>query len=106
VQRASRGRSAAPCPAAPAQQGGRTAPHRASPRFTLPAAPRPAPPPAGALLGLCLLAQAYEHAVDLINCFSSLPVGAEVLVQLDRLVQLLETPNFTYLRLQLLQPAK
>ena len=62
--------------------------------------------PAGALLGLCLLAQAYDHACDIIHCFSSLAVGAEVLVQVDRLVQLLETPSFTYLRLQLLQPAK
>jgi vacuole morphology and inheritance protein 14 len=61
---------------------------------------------AGALLGLCFLAQAYSHACDLIECFTTLPVGAEVLVQVDRLVQLLETPNFTYLRLQLLQPAK
>ena len=29
-----------------------------------------------------------------------------MLVQIDRLVQLLETPIFTYLRLQLLQPAR
>lgn len=33
-------------------------------------------------------------------------MGVEVLVQIDRLVQLLETPIFTYLRLQLLQPAR
>eukprot|EP00798_Chlamydomonas_sp_ICE-L_P022231 gene22231-29298_t len=43
-------------------------------------------------------------------CFLHLPlpmlVGAEVLVQVDRLVQLLETPCYTFLRLQLLHPRK
>ncbi|KAK9810224.1 hypothetical protein WJX72_006988 [[Myrmecia] bisecta] len=61
---------------------------------------------AGALLSLCFLAQAYSHASDLIHVFATLPMGVEVLVQIDRLVQLLETPIFTYLRLQLLQPAR
>lgn len=35
-----------------------------------------------------------------------MPMTLEVLVQIDRLVQLLETPVFTFLRLQLLQPAR
>ncbi len=61
---------------------------------------------AGALLSLCLLAQLYGHACDLIAELAALPLGAEVLVQVDRLVQLLETPAFAALRLQLLAPAQ
>lgn len=61
---------------------------------------------AGAVLSLCFLAGAYSHACDVITSYAHLPMGVEVLVQIDRLVQLLETPIFTYLRLQLLQPAR
>lgn len=61
---------------------------------------------AGAVLSLCFLAGAYSHACDVITAYADLPMGVEVLVQIDRLVQLLETPIFTYLRLQLLQPAR
>lgn len=61
---------------------------------------------AGALLSLCFLTQAYDHACDIVHSFATLPIGAEVLVQMDRLVQLLETPAFTFLRLQLLQPSR
>lgn len=60
----------------------------------------------GALLSLCLLAQVYEHCCNLITNLAQLPLGAEVLVQVDRLVQLLETPAFAFLRLQLLAPSK
>ncbi|KAI5289185.1 hypothetical protein KEM52_000880, partial [Ascosphaera acerosa] len=42
---------------------------------------------------LCLLAQAAE-----------LDVSVNMLIQIDKLVQLLESPVFTYLRLQLLEP--
>jgi hypothetical protein len=63
-------------------------------------------PCTGALLSLCLLAQVYDHCCDIIQNLSMLPLGAEVLVQIDRLVQLLETPAFAFLRLQLLQPSK
>ena len=52
------------------------------------------------------LLQAYDHAHAIIHCFRSLPMGAEVLLQMDRLVALLETPCFTFLRLQLLQPRR
>lgn len=48
----------------------------------------------------------YSHCCDIIQNLSILPLGAEVLVQIDRLVQLLETPAFAFLRLQLLQPSK
>jgi hypothetical protein len=36
---------------------------------------------AGALLSLCFLAGAYEHAFALIQEFGTLPMGVEVLVQ-------------------------
>ncbi|GLC41783.1 hypothetical protein PLESTM_001239100 [Pleodorina starrii] len=61
---------------------------------------------AGALLSLCFVAQAYDHAVEIVHAFADLPFGAELLVQIDRLVALLETPCFTFLRLQLLEPRK
>ena len=51
---------------------------------------------------LCVLAstpaQAYDHAYEMIQCFRHLPMGSEVLLQMDRLVTLLETPCFTSLR--------
>lgn len=50
--------------------------------------------------------QAYGHAYELASCFAELPMGVEVLVQIDRLVQLLETPVFNFLRLHLLHPAR
>ncbi|KAG2488883.1 hypothetical protein HYH03_012677 [Edaphochlamys debaryana] len=61
---------------------------------------------AGALLSLCFVAQAYEHAEAIVHAFADLPFGAELLVQIDRLVALLETPCFTFLRLQLLEPRR
>ncbi|PNH05463.1 Protein VAC14 [Tetrabaena socialis] len=61
---------------------------------------------AGALLSLCFVAQAYDHAVEVVHAFADLPFGAELLVQIDRLVALLETPCFTFLRLQLLEPRR
>ncbi|EFJ46562.1 hypothetical protein VOLCADRAFT_62382 [Volvox carteri f. nagariensis] len=61
---------------------------------------------AGALLSLCFVAQAYDHAVEIVHAFADLPFGAELLVQIDRLVALLETPCFTFLRLQLLEPQR
>jgi hypothetical protein len=57
-------------------------------------------------LSLCLLAQVYSHTCDLIQNLAQLPLGAEVLVQVDRLVQLLETPTYAFLRLQLLEPSR
>ena len=36
---------------------------------------------AGALLSLCFVAQAYDHAVDIVHAFADLPFGAELLVQ-------------------------
>ena len=48
-----------------------------------------------AVLSLCLLAQAYEHACALLQTFSELEMTVSFLVQLDKLVQLLESPVFT-----------
>ncbi|CAG8509633.1 8456_t:CDS:10 [Diversispora eburnea] len=48
-----------------------------------------------ATFSLCLLAQAAD-----------LDITVNLLIQIDKLVQLLESPVFTYLRLQLLEPDK
>ncbi|CAG8506780.1 429_t:CDS:10 [Ambispora gerdemannii] len=55
---------------------------------------------------LCLLAQAYEQAANLLQSFAELDITVNLLIQIDKLVQLLESPVFTYLRLQLLEPEK
>ncbi|KAJ5606446.1 hypothetical protein N7510_009227 [Penicillium lagena] len=55
---------------------------------------------------LCLLAQAYEQAYNLLQVFAELEMTVNMLIQIDKLVQLLESPVFTYLRLQLLEPEK
>ncbi|KAJ3046902.1 hypothetical protein HK102_013067, partial [Quaeritorhiza haematococci] len=58
-----------------------------------------------AAFSLCLLAQAYEHASHLLHIFGTeLEITVNFLIQIDKLVQLLESPVFTYLRLQLLEP--
>ncbi|KAI5120665.1 hypothetical protein M0805_006954 [Coniferiporia weirii] len=59
-----------------------------------------------AVFALCLLAQAYEHASNLLSIFADLEITVQLLVQVDKLVQLIESPVFTYLRLQLLEPEK
>ncbi|KAN0060956.1 hypothetical protein ACQY0O_006690 [Thecaphora frezii] len=60
-----------------------------------------------AAFSLCLLAQAYEHASNLLGIFAEqLEITVSLLIQIDKLVQLLESPIFTALRLQLLEPEK
>jgi vacuole morphology and inheritance protein 14 len=59
-----------------------------------------------ATFSLCLLAQAYEQASNLLHIFAELEITVNLLIQVDKLVQLLESPVFTYLRLQLLEPEK
>ncbi|GLH02434.1 protein VAC14 homolog [Gryllus bimaculatus] len=56
-----------------------------------------------ATVALCLLTQNYTHVCELIRIFGSLEVTVEFLVELDKLVQLIESPIFTYLRLELLE---
>ncbi|KAF2012158.1 ARM repeat-containing protein [Aaosphaeria arxii CBS 175.79] len=59
-----------------------------------------------ATFSLCLLAQAYEQAYHLLQIFADLEMTVNTLIQIDKLVQLLESPVFTYLRIQLLEPEK
>ncbi|KAL7423040.1 hypothetical protein Q5752_002339 [Cryptotrichosporon argae] len=59
-----------------------------------------------ATFALCLLAQAYEHAANLLEIFAELEITVPLLVQIDKLVMLIESPVFTSLRLQLLKPDK
>jgi vacuole morphology and inheritance protein 14 len=59
-----------------------------------------------ATFSLCLLAQAYEQAYNLLQIFGELEMTVNMLIQVDKLVQLIESPVFTYLRLQLLEPEK
>lgn len=55
-----------------------------------------------ATVSLCFLTQNYKHAYDLIQKFGDLEVTVDFLLEVDKLVQLIESPIFTYLRLQLL----
>ncbi|XP_064466584.1 protein VAC14 homolog [Ornithodoros turicata] len=55
-----------------------------------------------ATISLCLLTQNYQHACHLLHLFSDLEVTVDFLTEIDKLVQLIESPIFTYLRLQLL----
>lgn len=59
-----------------------------------------------AALSLCLLSQAYEHAFLLLQTIVEFEITVPLLIQIDKLVQLLESPVFTHLRLQLLEPEK
>ena len=58
-----------------------------------------------ATLSLCLLAQAYELSSELISNFAEVEITVGFLLQIDRLVQLIESPIFVHLRLQLLDGA-
>ncbi|KAK7843206.1 protein vac14 like protein [Quercus suber] len=59
-----------------------------------------------AIISLCLLAQTYEHASAVIQSLVGEDINVKFLVQLDKLIRLLETPIFAYLRLQLLEPGR
>ncbi|KAG9249147.1 vacuolar protein 14 C-terminal Fig4p binding-domain-containing protein [Calycina marina] len=59
-----------------------------------------------ATFSLCLLAQAYEQAYNLLQIIGELEMTVNMLIQIDKLVQLLESPVFTYLRMHLLEPEK
>ncbi|KOX70260.1 Protein VAC14 like protein [Melipona quadrifasciata] len=61
-----------------------------------------------ATVALCLLSQHYEHACNIIRSLypllcENIEVTVEFLTEIDKLVQLIESPIFTYLRLQLLE---
>ncbi|XP_033754423.1 protein VAC14 homolog [Pecten maximus] len=55
-----------------------------------------------ATVSLCYLSQNYRHACDLLLSFGNLEVTVDFLKEIDKLVQLIESPIFAYLRLQLL----
>ncbi|XP_022882114.1 protein VAC14 homolog [Olea europaea var. sylvestris] len=59
-----------------------------------------------AIISLCLLAQTYRHASSVIQSLVEEDINVKFLVQLDKLIHLLETPTFAYLRLQLLEPGR
>ena len=52
---------------------------------------------------LCLLAEAYDLSAALILKFAEVDVTVGFLMQVDKLVQLLESPIFIHLRIQLLK---
>ncbi|KAL8557926.1 hypothetical protein ACOMHN_066228 [Nucella lapillus] len=53
-------------------------------------------------MSLCYLTQNYSHACLLLQSFADLEVTVDFLKEIDKLVQLIESPIFAYLRLQLL----
>uniref|UniRef100_A0A3Q7FZA7 EF-hand domain-containing protein n=2 Tax=Solanum lycopersicum TaxID=4081 RepID=A0A3Q7FZA7_SOLLC len=53
-----------------------------------------------AMISLCLLAQSYQHASSVIQSLVEEDINVKFLVQLHKLIHLLETPTFAYLRLQ------
>ncbi|CAC5400919.1 VAC14 [Mytilus coruscus] len=55
-----------------------------------------------ATVSLCFLSQNYSHACQLLQTFGDLEVTVDFLKEIDKLVQLIESPIFAYLRLQLL----
>ncbi|XP_071746617.1 protein VAC14 homolog [Lepeophtheirus salmonis] len=55
-----------------------------------------------ATLALCLLSGCYKHVGSLIQIISTTDITIEILVELDKLVQLIESPIFTHMRMQLL----
>ncbi|XP_049876848.1 protein VAC14 homolog isoform X2 [Pectinophora gossypiella] len=54
------------------------------------------------LLALCLLTHNYHHCNQLIATFGDLEITVDFLTEVDKLVQLIESPIFAYLRLELL----
>jgi vacuole morphology and inheritance protein 14 len=55
-----------------------------------------------ATFSLCLLAQSYDLSASLVTKFAEVDITVGLLMQIDKLVQLLESPIFVRLRLQLL----
>uniref|UniRef100_A0AC34FBK9 Protein VAC14 homolog n=1 Tax=Panagrolaimus sp. ES5 TaxID=591445 RepID=A0AC34FBK9_9BILA len=54
------------------------------------------------LISLCLLSKYYEHAAQLVPRLSEIDVSVDFLREIDRLVQLIESPILSYVRLDLL----
>uniref|UniRef100_A0A0N5C587 Protein VAC14 homolog n=1 Tax=Strongyloides papillosus TaxID=174720 RepID=A0A0N5C587_STREA len=54
------------------------------------------------VLGLCLLSQNYIHAADIVQRLSRVDMTVDLLVEIDRLIQLIESPILSHVRLDLL----
>jgi vacuole morphology and inheritance protein 14 len=54
------------------------------------------------LLTLCLLSQSYQHAAELVLRLPEIDITVDLLKEIDRLVQLIESPILAYVRLDLL----
>ncbi|KAL5268345.1 hypothetical protein ACHWQZ_G002270 [Mnemiopsis leidyi] len=55
-------------------------------------------------IALCMISHSYQHASDVIHALGSYEMTEMTLTGLDKLVQLLESPVFSALRLELVQP--
>lgn len=53
---------------------------------------------------ICLLSQAYDLGAIVVSRFSEAQITVGLLMQIDKLVQLIESPVFVHLRAQLLRP--
>ncbi|XP_055612874.1 protein VAC14 homolog [Uranotaenia lowii] len=52
-------------------------------------------------VSLCLLAQCYQHVSQIVELFADMELTLDLLVEIDKLVQLIESPIFASLRLAL-----
>jgi len=48
----------------------------------------------------------YEHASNLVYLFAQFEMNVNILTEIDKLVQLIESPIFIFMRLHLLEPEK
>ena len=59
-----------------------------------------------ATLSLCFLAQTHKQSADLVLQISQFEITVNLLTEIDKLIQLLESPIFAHLRLQLLDSSQ
>ena len=57
-------------------------------------------------MSLCLVAEMYQHAFDVLSLLGELEVTSDLLVEIDTLVSMLESPIFASLRLNILNPVE
>ncbi|XP_027198552.2 protein VAC14 homolog [Dermatophagoides pteronyssinus] len=55
-------------------------------------------------ISLCFLTKRYKLASELILHFGNININIDILLEIDQLIQMLESPIFTSLRLDLLEP--
>lgn len=55
-------------------------------------------------LGLCLITGAYKHGARIVAELCHVELTVPMLVQLDKLIHMVESAPLTYMRLQLLEP--